>query len=91
MNSLRGVYERIRRGIPTCTSGLVVCCCLVLALEVLAPVAAHAYIDPGSGSFILQGVIAAILGAGVTLKVFWNRLFRRGGKSDDQDNEDNDE
>ena len=34
----------------------------------------HAYIDPGTGSYIVQVVIAAILGAAVTLKVFWTKI-----------------
>lgn len=45
---------------------------------------AHAYLDPGTASLILQGIIGAI-GAGiVTLGIYWQKftgLFRR--KSDD--------
>jgi hypothetical protein len=38
------------------------------------------YIDPASGSMIWQGIVAAVLGAGVALKVFWRRIigFFRG-------------
>jgi hypothetical protein len=32
------------------------------------------YIDPQTGSMIWQGVVAAILGAGVAVKVFWKRI-----------------
>ncbi len=46
---------------------------------------AHAYIDPGSGSYILQLVIAGLLGAGFAVKIYWKRiraffgsLFSRG-------------
>jgi hypothetical protein len=49
----------------------------------MLPVSAHAYIDPGTGSLILQGLIAAIAGVAVTVGVYWNRLkalFRRRGK-----------
>lgn len=35
---------------------------------------AHAYIDPGTGSYILQIVIAGVVGAAFTLKLFWRRL-----------------
>jgi hypothetical protein len=35
---------------------------------------ANAYIDPGSGSYIFQLVIGAVLGAGVALRVFWGRI-----------------
>ncbi|MQA98997.1 MAG: hypothetical protein GEU78_01675 [Actinobacteria bacterium] len=35
---------------------------------------AHAYLDPGSGSYIFQAVIAGALGIGVAVKVFWGRI-----------------
>lgn len=35
---------------------------------------AHAYIDPGSGSYILQLVIAGLLGAGVAVRIYWKRI-----------------
>ena len=40
---------------------------------------AHAYLDPGSGSMMLQLLLAGLAGLAVTLKVFWgkvSRLFR---------------
>jgi len=39
------------------------------------PAAALAYIDPGTGSLLIQGVIAAIAAIGVTLKLYWHRLI----------------
>jgi len=33
-----------------------------------------AYIDPSSASLVWQGIVAAILGAGVAVKVFWKRI-----------------
>lgn len=53
---------------------------LFLAATTLWPVAAFAYIDPGTGSILIQGIIAAIAAIGVTLKLYWHRfitLFRR--------------
>ena len=35
---------------------------------------AHAYIDPGSTAFILQSIIAAIVGAFVTLNLYWYKF-----------------
>lgn len=32
------------------------------------------YIDPQTGSMIWQGIVAAILGVGVAVKVFWKRI-----------------
>lgn len=39
-----------------------------------------AYLDAGSGSLIVQAVVAGAAGAAVTVKLFWRRLtgrFRR--------------
>ena len=36
--------------------------------------AAHAYIDPGAGSFVLQMMLAGALAVGATVKVFWFRI-----------------
>jgi hypothetical protein len=33
-----------------------------------------AYIDPGTGSMIWQGLVAALLAVGVTIKIFWRRI-----------------
>jgi hypothetical protein len=33
-----------------------------------------AYLDPGTGSFILQAVIGVVLGAVLTLKMYWRRV-----------------
>ncbi len=35
---------------------------------------AYAYIDPGSGSMIIQMLIGALVGVGITIKIYWNRL-----------------
>lgn len=36
-----------------------------------------AYLDPGSGSFILQLLIAAILGSIVAIRAYWGRIKTR--------------
>ena len=46
---------------------------LLLFLALTGP--ACAYIDPSSGSMILQGVIAAIAAILVTAKLWWHRLL----------------
>lgn len=48
---------------------------------------AHAYLDPGSGSAILQGVLGALAAIALTLKLYWHRFLRLIGlrKSSDQD------
>ena len=52
---------------------------------------AHAYIDPGTGSYILQIVIAGLVGAAFTLKLFWKRIqlfFTRSAPKKDGGGED---
>ena len=41
---------------------------------------AAAYLDPGTGSMILQGIIAGIAVAGFTLKNYWYRIRAYFGK-----------
>ncbi|HSI48438.1 MAG TPA: hypothetical protein VLA61_09230 [Ideonella sp.] len=55
-----------------------------------APIAAHAYLDPGSGSLIFQSLLAVVFGIGVGLRVVktwlrgkWNSLSRRGRADED--------
>jgi membrane protein implicated in regulation of membrane protease activity len=47
-------------------------------------VSASAYVDPGTGSMIIQVVIAAVVGAGAFLGAFWRKLFRRRRDPDDE-------
>jgi hypothetical protein len=46
----------------------------VYFLFLTAP-SAHAYLDPGTGSYIFQVVIGAFLGVAVAVKLFWRRLW----------------
>jgi hypothetical protein len=36
--------------------------------------AAHAYLDPGTGSIILQGLIAGIIGTAAFARMYWTKL-----------------
>jgi uncharacterized membrane-anchored protein len=47
----------------------------VLLLVPLAP--AFAYVDPGTGSMVIQIVIAALVGGAAFIGAFWRKLFRR--------------
>lgn len=38
------------------------------------PSTAYAYIDPGSGSIVIQVIIATLVGALVAIKAFWSRI-----------------
>ena len=58
--------------------------CVLLASS--AP--AYAYIDPGTGSALIQGLIAAIAALGVTLKLYWHRItgvFRTKKEEEEKD------
>lgn len=48
------------------------------------------YLDPGSGSFLVQLLIAALLGIGVAVRASWSKIkgwFGVKPKSDDEDDE----
>ena len=52
---------------------------LILGLAILAG-NADAYIDPGTGSYVLQVAIAAAVAVAFSIKVFWKKIvafFRR--------------
>lgn len=34
------------------------------------------YIDPGTGSIIIQAIVAAVVGIGIALKLFWHRILK---------------
>lgn len=55
---------------------------------------AHAYVDPGSGSVLLQVLLAGLLAVGFTLKTYWGNfkrrvagLFSRSNRPTDDDSE----
>ena len=59
----------------------------VLLLFLATPSVCFAYLDPGTGSMILQGLLAAIALAAVTLKDYWQRflaLFRRSAGPEEE-------
>lgn len=47
---------------------------LAVALFLMAPVPAYAYLDPASGSILLQIVLGGLAGGAVILKIFWGRV-----------------
>jgi hypothetical protein len=51
------------------------------------------YLDPGSGSFLLQLLIAAIAGIALAVKIYWRRIAAFFKKDESQPtgiNQDND-
>ena len=45
---------------------------IVFALAV--PFSAHAYLDPGTGSFVIQILIAGVATVIFSIKVFWRKI-----------------
>ena len=48
---------------------------VVFFWALLAAGPAFAYLDPGTGSIILQGIIAAVAAASVTARLYWHRIL----------------
>ena len=62
---------------------------LLILLVFVQPV--NAYIDMGTGSYVFQVAIAFILSAGVTLKIYWQKIksffTKKKKEKDDADEE----
>lgn len=46
-----------------------------LLLMALATGQAHAYLDPGTGSMLLQGLIAGIMVVATTMGIYWHKFL----------------
>lgn len=53
----------------------------MVALLCLAflPINAFAYLDPGTGSAMLQGILGALAAIAMVMKLYWHRLLRMLG------------
>lgn len=61
---------------------------LAIVVAIIGPAsAAFAYIDPGTGSYMLQLLLGSLMAAGVLVKMYWHRLkrFFNGGKTGSSD------
>ena len=45
-----------------------------LALWAVQIAPAYAYMDPGTGSLLLQGLLGGIAGAAVFIRIYWHKL-----------------
>ena len=48
--------------------------CVVFSMTVLVPSTAFAYLEPGTGSMIVQLLLGGLAGLVVVLKMYWERL-----------------
>jgi hypothetical protein len=53
----------------------------VPALLLLSTQNAYAYLDPGTGSMILQGLIGGIAGGMFAIRLYWGKLKSRFGRA----------
>ncbi len=53
---------------------------LVFSLVLCFPVGAFAYLDPGTGSYVLQVVIAVAVSGAFVIKTFWKTLKEKIGQ-----------
>ena len=52
---------------------------------------AHAYIDPGSGSIILQALLGALAAIGASISIYWSKFknFFKRNKKIEKDKKEN--
>lgn len=56
-------------------SGIYLLLVLFSVYEMIYPTPAYGYLDPGTGSMILQGLAAAFFGAAFAVKMYWSKLI----------------
>lgn len=55
-------------------SNTVVLTALAVLFSIGMTAPAYAYLDPGTGSILLQGLVAAVAGGIVAAKLYWGKL-----------------
>ena len=58
---------------------------VLIGLSFVFPRVAHAYLDPGSGSMLLQIVLGGAAGLAVLIKLYWQRLLLVFGMGQEED------
>lgn len=83
----RGGEDKVEKGLSPLRGiknwGLISVAAATVIFAGTAP--AYAYLDPGTGSLILQAVIGVIAGALMALRIYWGRiksLFKRKNYGD---------
>ena len=47
---------------------------LIIAFSALCAAPSYAYLDPGTGSILVQGILAAVAAVAVAAKLYWGRI-----------------
>jgi len=63
-----------------CIKSAVLIVVSLVVIELASPPGVYAYIDPGSGSYVVQVVLATILGGLFAVKIYWNKIKEFIGK-----------
>jgi len=58
---------------------------LLAAAPAMASPARVAYLDPGTGSYMFQVVVGALLGVAVSVKLMWKRMWGRVTRRSERD------
>ncbi len=45
-----------------------------LVMLMILPIDAFAYLDPGTGSIIIQSAIASVAAAGYVIRIYWHKI-----------------
>ncbi|MBA7680534.1 hypothetical protein ES703_88851 [subsurface metagenome] len=63
----------------------------IFIINIIFPGAVYCYIDPGTGSFIIQIIIAGVVGSLIVIKIFFKRVkdFFRKRKNNDKEEKEN--
>ena len=61
---------------------------IITVLLLLVSTAAVAYLDPGTGSMLLQVILGGVAAVGVAVKLYWHKLRAAFGMTKKDSNED---
>jgi len=77
LQNTNGYIKHIKKNysILSNTSWLVILGSIIISGLYLEEV--YAYIDPGSGSLVIQMIIGALVGIGITLKLYWYKFKQK--------------
>ena len=67
---------------------------VLLLFFIIFPQYVYGYLDPGTGSYVIQVILAAILGIGVAFRIYWHKIkgiFKKKSQNQDKiEEEEND-
>jgi len=55
---------------------------IFVLVPLIFPKTAHAYLDPGSGSYLIQVIVATLAGAGYFFRANWGKVKKMFSKKD---------